>query len=123
MKPPVNGVPVERVLGSVHHRCLTYPSVLVLSAACPQRLTCPRQRLFFSRLRTQGPVSGQLSSGGGLEVPPWRRWFPVDFRPPAPGFSLGAGDTIIGVTGIRFLGILFPAENSAFLTVGLPARP
>ena len=33
-------------------------------------------------------------------------WFPVGFRP----------------AGIRFLDILFPPENSALLTVGLPTR-
>jgi hypothetical protein len=33
------------------------------------------------------------------------------------------GDAVFGMTGVCFLGILFPAEDSAFLTVGLPARP
>src|SRR5262249_31051519 len=32
-------------------------------------------------------------------------------------------DAVSGMTGIRFLGILFPAGNSAFLTVDLPGRP
>jgi hypothetical protein len=37
--------------------------------------------------------------------------------------SPGDGDAALGMTGIGFLGILFPTKNSASLTVGLPARP
>ena len=39
------------------------------------------------------------------------------------GLSPRDGGAASGTAGIRFLGILFPAGNSALLTVGLPSRP
>lgn len=62
-----------------------------------------------------------------MEVAPSCPWFPVDFRPPLPGLSPGTAGAVIGTTGIRFLGILFPAWGfrlslrSAYRTA--PRRP
>jgi hypothetical protein len=39
------------------------------------------------------------------------------------GLLPGDRGAVPGTTGIRFLGILFPAGDSAVLTVGLPGRP
>ena len=60
----------------------------------------------LSAPRHLGPVSGQLSSNDGLEEP----------------FKIVLVSCRLSPAGIRFLDILFPPENSALLTVGLPTR-
>jgi len=75
-----------------------------LGTASLHRLTCPRQHPF--RGRAPGPVSSQLSSNDGLEEP----------------FKIVLVSCRLSPAGIRFLDILFPPENSALLTVGLPTR-
>jgi hypothetical protein len=44
-------------------------------------------------------------------------------RPPGGGDHLVSVSRCVSAAGIRFLVILFPPGNWAFLTVGLPARP
>ena len=123
MVPPIDGVPSREghVLGSVHHRCLTCPSVPGFGHCTLQRLTCPRQHPFF---KAQAPRPGirpviQWRRPGGASGMPlvscWLSSTVIDLL-------AGGGDTVIGATGIRFLDILFPPENSASLTVGLPTR-
>ena len=90
VQTPVNAVPVEgRVLRSVHHRCLTCPSVPTLPVACLQRLTCPCQRPFQGPGTKPGirPVIQERRPGGAALT----SWFPVDFRPPAPCFRPAPG--------------------------------
>ena len=85
--------------------CLTCPSVPATWGTAPlHRLTCPRQHPF--RGRAPGPVSSQLSSNDGLKEP----------------FKVVLVSCRLSPAGIRFLDILFPPENSALLTVGLPIR-
>jgi hypothetical protein len=106
MVPLIDGFPREgHVLGSVHHRVsnLSFGSG-DLGTASLHRLTCPRQHPF--RGRAPGPVSSQLSSNDGLEEP----------------FKVVLVSCRLSPAGIRFLDILFPPENSALLTVGLPTR-
>jgi hypothetical protein len=76
-----------------------------VSGACLQRLTRHTSACF--RSRAPGPVSGRLyeehPAGGPVQTLPLSR--------------------CLSAAGIRFLGVLFPPGNQAFLTVGLPAVP
>ena len=104
MVPPVDGFPGEgRVLGSVHHWVsnLSFGS----GAQAPLRSTGSPVHVSASfEARAPGPVSSQLSSNDGLEEP----------------FKVVLVSCQLSPAGIRFLDILFPPENSALLTVGLP---
>jgi hypothetical protein len=94
-----------RVLGSVHHLVsnLSFGS----GAQGPLRFTGSPVHVSASfEARAPGPVSGQLSSNDGLEEP----------------FKVVLVSCRLSPAGIRFLDILFPPENSALLTVGLPTR-
>ena len=106
MVPPVDGFPGEgRVLGSVHHWVsnLSFGS----GAQGPLRFTGSPVHVGASfEARAPGPVSSQLSSNDGLEEP----------------FKIVLVSCRLSPTGIRFLDILFPPENSALLTVGLPGH-
>ena len=106
MVPPVDGFPREgRVLGSVHHLVsnLSFGS----GAQGPLRFTgSPVHVSAPFEARAPGPVSSQLSSNDGLEEP----------------FKVVLVSCRLSPAGIRFLDILFPPENSALLTVGLPTR-
>ena len=106
MVPPVDGFPGEgRVLGSVHHWVsnLSFGS----GAQGPLRFTGSPVHVSASfEARAPGPVSSQLSSNDGLEEP----------------FKIVLVSCRLSPAGIRFLDILFPPENSALLTVGLPTR-
>ena len=106
MVPPVDGFPGEgRVLGSVHHWVsnLSFGS----GAQGPLRFTgSPVHVSAPFEARAPGPVSSQLSSNDGLEEP----------------FKVVLVSCRLSPAGIRFLDILFPPENSALLTVGLPTR-
>ncbi len=84
-------------------RCLTCPSVPAVRTASLQRLTRSRQRSSWSR--APGPVSGQLSGKAAWRS---RHCVPVSCR--------------LSSAGIGFLSVLFPPEDSALLTVGLPSR-
>ena len=94
-----------RVLGSVHHLVsnLSFGS----GAQGPLRFTGSPVHVSASfEARAPGPVSSQLSSNDGLEEP----------------FKVVLVSCRLSPAGIRFLDILFPPENSALLTVGLPGR-
>jgi hypothetical protein len=94
-----------RVLGSVHHLVsnLSFGS----GAQGPLRFTgSPVHVSAPFEARAPGPVSSQLSSNDGLEEP----------------FKVVLVSCRLSPAGIRFLDILFPPENSALLTVGLPTR-
>jgi hypothetical protein len=86
-------------------RCPTCPSVPADQTASLQRLTCPRQRPF----RSPGTKPG---------IRPV-----IQERPPAGAALTLPVSCRLSPTGIRFLDILFPPEDSALLTVGLPDRP
>jgi hypothetical protein len=94
-----------RVLGSVHH---WVPNLSFGSGAQgPLRFTGSPVHVSASfEARAPGPVSSQLSSNDGLEEP----------------FKVVLVSCRLSPAGIRFLDILFPPENSALLTVGLPGR-
>jgi hypothetical protein len=83
MGAPVDGVPVQdSVLSSVHlHRCLTCPSVPVVSVLRHQRLTRPRQPAFAAGHQARYPAG--YTNGIRLEDRYGRRRFPASFRPPA----------------------------------------
>ena len=76
------GVTVEDqlVLGSVHRKCPTCPSVPAFASASLQRLTCPRQRPFGPGHQARYPASYPAASGEG---PGMRPRFPAAFRLPA----------------------------------------
>jgi hypothetical protein len=88
MGAPVNGVPVQHVLRSVHrHRRPTCPSVPAVTICSPSMAHLPTSARF--RTRAPGPVSGRLSaaSGGGAG-------------------HAAALSRRLSAAGIRFLGIL-----------------
>ena len=88
MGTPVNGVPLQHVLRSVHrHRRLTCPSVPAVTSCFASKAHLPTSARF--RARAPGPVSGQLYETAGE----------------------GAGHAVplsccLSAAGIRFLGIL-----------------
>src|SRR5260370_40499508 len=99
---PVNGVPLQPALRSVHHHgCLTCPSVR--SAAWHRALTGSPG----SRQLPFGPGNSRYPAGypgPALEGDGMLAWFPAAFRPPA--FASRPS---------------FPAWYSAPLAIGLPA--
>src|SRR6266511_4266682 len=102
MGPPLDGVPVRHVFGSVHrHGVQLAPSVRKAYQHQRSKAHLPTSAPF--RAQPPGLVSGQLSqtTGGGPITLSW-----VSCR--------------LSATGIGFLGILFPPGTSAPLTVGLP---
>src|SRR5438046_10149360 len=92
MGTPVNGVPLQHVLRSVHrHRRLTCPSVPAVTSCFASKAHLPTSARF--RARAPGPASGQLYETAGE----------------------GAGHAVPlsccrSAAGIRFLGIL-PAQG------------
>ena len=101
MSPPVDGVPVEYVLRSVHRHGVQL--VLRLRLDQRQRSTAHLPTSAPFRAQPPGLVSGRLSptAGGGAD-------------------HHAVVSRCLSATGIRFLGILFPPRSSAPLTVGLP---
>src|SRR5947207_8473461 len=104
MGTPVNGVPLQHVLRSVHrHRRLTCPSVPAVTSCFASKAHLPTSARF--RARAPGPVSGQLYETAGE----------------------GAGHAVplsccLSAAGIRFLGILSRPGIPPPLTAGLPRR-
>jgi hypothetical protein len=79
---PVNGGPLQPVLGSVHrHRRLTCPSVPAVTDRPSSTAHLPTSAPF--RARAPGPVSGQLYKGHPAEEPGVLPRFPAAFRLPA----------------------------------------
>jgi hypothetical protein len=105
VKPPINGLPVEdHVLRSVHMRCPTRPSVPVdqgriASTAHLLTSALPSEPGHTARYPASYPDTATWRSRHGVLV-----------------------SCRLSSTGIGFLSILFPPEDSALLTVGLPDR-
>src|SRR3954454_17636335 len=81
MQPPVDGVPVQHVLRSVHrHGVQLALRFRRLDQRQRSKAHLPTSATF--RAQPRGLVSGQLSRQPA-EVPAMTPWFPVAFRPPA----------------------------------------
>jgi hypothetical protein len=104
MGTPVNGVPLQHVLRSVHrHRRLTCPLVPAVTICSSSPAHLPTSARF--RARAPGPVSGQLCHAPGG----------------APGKTARVS-CCLSAAGLRFLRHPVPPGDSAPLTIGLPHR-
>jgi hypothetical protein len=102
MNPPVDGVPPQTAVGSVHRL---------------RHLTCPSARLAACLSPHSSPGSRQHPCGPGHEAR-----YPAGYHGPRPGEGgpLPACSRCLSAAGIRYCGHPSPARDSAPLAIGLP---